>query len=182
MKNRRTSHRKALVLNHVMAATTTPATILAHVRRGIPTIGPGHRRPKNRLKSSCHRRCPTSSGHGYRHITLTICRQASTTPTTCRRVILVLQVAVNLARDWLLLACHSRAAFFTPSAALDAFVHVADGFATVRARFANLCAGFAVMRVEVAVTAHEIDAGCTGGNAVEHQLHMALFGVVAALA
>lgn len=79
------------------------------------------------------------------------------------------------------LACHRRTAFLALATAFDALVHATNLLATLRTGFADLRAGFAVMRMEVAVAAHEIDAGCTGGNAVEHQLHMALFNVVAAL-
>ncbi|WP_207310420.1 hypothetical protein [Rubripirellula amarantea] len=66
------------------------------------------------------------------------------------------------------------------TAALDTLVHVADFLATVRACFADFCAGFAVVGVVIAVAAHEVDAGCTGGDAVEHQLDVILADVVAA--
>lgn len=66
------------------------------------------------------------------------------------------------------LCSHRRTAFLAFAAALDALVHVADLFATVCTRFADLGAGSAIQRVVVAVAAHEVDAGGTGGDAVEH--------------
>ena len=54
------------------------------------------------------------------------------------------------------------------AAELDALVHVADLFATVCTRFADLGTGSAIQRVVVAVAAHEVDACVACGDAVEH--------------
>lgn len=66
------------------------------------------------------------------------------------------------------------------AAALDALVHVADFLATVRTGFADFCAGFAIVGMMIAVATHEVDAGGTSGDAVEHQLDVILADVVAA--
>tara|TARA_R110002049_G_scaffold288534_1_gene471091 strand:+ start:1606 stop:1818 length:213 start_codon:yes stop_codon:yes gene_type:complete len=65
------------------------------------------------------------------------------------------------------------------AAALDAHVHVADLLATVCTRFADFGAGAAVKCVVVAVAAHEVDAGGTGRNLVEHLLDLRLLDVTA---
>ena len=65
------------------------------------------------------------------------------------------------------------------AAALDALVHVANLLAAFSASFADLCAGVAVVLVEVAVTAHEVDAGVTCGDTVEHQFDVILLNVFA---
>lgn len=66
------------------------------------------------------------------------------------------------------------------AAAFDAFVHAADLFATVSTGLADFCAGCAVVRVVVAVAAHETDAGVAGCDAIEHQFDVVLFDVIAA--
>ena len=66
------------------------------------------------------------------------------------------------------------------TAALDAFVHVANLFATVSTGVADRCTGFAVVVVVITVAAHEVDAGRTSADAVEHQLDVILADVVAA--
>ena len=68
----------------------------------------------------------------------------------------------------------------TFAAALDAFVHVADLLATIRACFADFCASFAVVGMVIAVAAHEVHAGGTSGDAVEHQLDVGLLNMIAA--
>jgi hypothetical protein len=68
----------------------------------------------------------------------------------------------------------------TFAAALDALVHVADILATVRACFADFCAGFAVVGMVITVATHEVDARGTGGDTVEHHLDVILADVVAA--
>jgi hypothetical protein len=68
----------------------------------------------------------------------------------------------------------------TFATAFDALIHVADLLATVRACLADFCAGFAVVGVVIAVATHEVDAGRTSGDAVEHQLDVILADVVAA--
>ena len=66
------------------------------------------------------------------------------------------------------------------AAAFDAFVHASDLFATIGTGLADFCAGCAVVRVVVAVAAHETDAGVAGGDAIEHQFDAVLFDVIAA--
>lgn len=60
---------------------------------------------------------------------------------------------------------------------LDAFVHAAHLLATVSTCFADRRAGFAVVRMKLAVAAHEIDTRRTGCGAVEHQLDVGLLDV-----
>jgi len=67
------------------------------------------------------------------------------------------------------------------AAALDAFVHVADLFATVRTGLADCCTCFAVVRAIVAVAGHEVDAGVARGDTVEHQFDVGLLDMIAAL-
>lgn len=66
------------------------------------------------------------------------------------------------------------------AAALDAFVHVADLFAAVRTRFTDCRARFAVERVVVAVTAHEINACPASGDAIKHSFDVGLLDVISA--
>ena len=66
------------------------------------------------------------------------------------------------------------------AAAFDALVHASDLFATVGTGLADFCAGCAVVRVVVAVAAHETDAGVAGCDAVEHQFDVRLSDVIAA--
>ena len=80
------------------------------------------------------------------------------------------------------LAGHGQTNFSTLAATLDALVHVANLLATVRAGLADFCAGLAVMRMVITISAHEIDARRAGSNAVEHQLDMLLVNVVATFA
>lgn len=68
------------------------------------------------------------------------------------------------------------------AAALDALIHTANLFATIRACLADLCASFAVKSVMVAVATHEVDAGTARGDTVEHQLDVFLLDVITALA
>lgn len=65
------------------------------------------------------------------------------------------------------------------AAALDALVHVADLLAAVRTGLADRCAGVAIVRVVIAVAGHEVDTGVARGDAVEHQLDVSLFDMVA---
>ena len=80
----------------------------------------------------------------------------------------------------LVLRRHRRTAFVAFTAALDALVHIADLLTAVGAGLANRCASFAVVRVVIAVATHEVDAGSTGRDAIEHQLDVCLLDVVAA--
>lgn len=66
------------------------------------------------------------------------------------------------------------------AAAFDAFVHVTNLLTAVGAGLANRCASFAVVRMVIAVATHEVDAGSTGRDAIEHQLDVRLLDVVAA--
>jgi hypothetical protein len=77
------------------------------------------------------------------------------------------------------LAGHRRATVVAFAAALDAPVHVANLLAAFSASFADLCACVAVVLVKVAVTAHEVDAGVTCGDAIEHQFDVILLNVLA---
>ena len=78
------------------------------------------------------------------------------------------------------LARHRRAALVALAAAFDAFVHVTNLLTAVGAGLANRCASFAVVRMVIAVATHEVDAGCTSSDAIEHQLDVRLLDVVAA--
>ncbi len=82
--------------------------------------------------------------------------------------------------SWVGLARHRRATFVALTATLDTLVHIADLLATVRARLADFCTRFAVVRVEVAVAGHEVDAGSARCDTVKHQFDVGLIDVVAA--
>lgn len=75
---------------------------------------------------------------------------------------------------------HRQTALVALAAAFDAFVHVTDLLTAVGAGLANRCASFAVVRMVIAVATHEVDAGCTSSDAIEHQLDVRLLDVVAA--
>lgn len=73
---------------------------------------------------------------------------------------------------------HRAAGLGTGSTCFDGLVHSANLLATVGTSLADFCTGFAVQRVVVRISRHEIHAGSTGGDAIEHGFDVVLLRVV----